>query len=333
MRILVTGGAGFIGSHLCAALLGQGHSVSVIDDFNDFYDPAIKRGNVRALPEVDLHEGNICDLGFVESVVAGSGFDAIVHLAARAGVRPSIENPQAYIDTNITGTHNLLRVAATGGVGRFVFASSSSVYGLAAEAPFKEDTPIYQTLSPYAATKLAGEHLCGNYARIHGLNVTCLRLFTVYGPRQRPDLAIHKFTDAIHRGDTITVYGDGSSRRDYTHIDDIVDGIQRALGFAGSGFEIFNLGGNETTALADLVGMIEEGLGKSAIIERVPENPGDMPFTSADISKAREILGYNPRKGIREGIAEFVRWYLSSAPPMHPRNCFGACAQRVRLSP
>lgn len=312
MRILVTGGAGFIGSHVCAQLLRQGHEVAAIDDFNDFYDPAIKRANLRALPDVEVFEGDIRDAGFVEKTVGAGKFDAVIHAAARAGVRPSLKDPQLYIDTNITGTQNLLSAARHAGIGRFVFASSSSVYGLAKKIPFTEEMPLPQTLSPYAATKIAGEHLCGNYAHLYGMRVVCLRLFTVYGPGQRPDLAIHKFTRAIDRGESIPQFGDGSTRRDYTYIDDIVQGVAGALRYEGPAFDIFNLGENQTTTLSELIAEIERALGKKAAIEHLPEQQGDMPLTAADITKARKLLGYNPRTQIREGIPKFVEWYLSN---------------------
>lgn len=313
MKILVTGGAGFIGSHVAARFLRDGHEVSLVDDFNDYYDPRIKRANVAALGgAARLFEGDIRDRDFVEGVISEGAFDAIIHLAARAGVRPSVKNPQLYIDTNITGTHNLLAAAHRRGIGRFLFASSSSVYGLAKTVPFTEDLPLPQTLSPYAATKLAGEQLCGNYAHLYGMRVVCLRFFTVYGPGQRPDLAIHKFTDSIHRGQPIPQYGDGSTRRDYTYIDDIVQGVAGALRYEGPAFDIFNLGENQTTTLSELIIEIEKALGKKAIIERHPEQQGDMPLTAADITKARQFLGYNPQTKIREGIPKFVEWYLST---------------------
>ena len=311
MKILVTGGAGFIGSHICSRLLADGHDVALIDDFNDYYDPAIKRANVARLGgDVRVEEGDIRDRKRVD-VLAGEGkFDTIIHIAARAGVRPSVKDPQLYIDTNITGTNNLLEAARKHGVERFLFASSSSVYGLAKKVPFSEDLPLPQTLSPYAATKLAGEHLCGNYSYLFGLRTVCLRFFTVYGPGQRPDLAIHKFTDAIHHGRPIPQYGDGSTRRDYTFIDDIVQGVMGALHYQGEPFDIFNLGENQTISLADLITEIEKALGKNAVIERLPEQQGDMPITSADISKARRLLGYNPQTKIADGIPKFVEWYL-----------------------
>ena len=312
MNVLVTGGAGFIGSHVCAQLALQGHGVTVLDDFNDYYDPGIKRANVEALGSgVVLREGDIRNARFVQEVMAEGKFDSIIHLAARAGVRPSLLDPMLYIETNIVGTQNLLEAAHKNGVSRFVFASSSSVYGLAKVVPFSEDLPLPQTLSPYAATKIAGEQLCGNYAHLYGMKVVCLRFFTVYGPGQRPDLAIHKFTNSIHHGEKIPQYGDGSTRRDYTYIDDIVQGVLGALRYEGPAFDIFNLGENQTTTLSELILEIERALGKRAIIERLPEQQGDMPLTSADISKAQRLLGYNPTTKIREGIPKFVEWYLN----------------------
>ena len=313
MRILVTGGAGFIGSHVAGRLIRDGHEVEIIDDFNDYYDPRIKRANLSSLGSAArLHEGDIRSRDFIQKTISQGRFDAIIHLAARAGVRPSLKDPQLYIDTNITGTHHLLEAAHQHGISRFLFASSSSVYGLAKKVPFTEDLPLPQTLSPYAATKIAGEHLCGNYAHLYGMKVVCLRFFTVYGPGQRPDLAIHKFTDAIHRGQSIPQFGDGSTRRDYTYIDDIVQGVTGALRYEGPAFDIFNLGENQTTTLSELIVEIEKALGKKAIIERLPEQQGDMPLTAADITKARQLLGYNPQTQIRDGIPKFVEWYLSS---------------------
>jgi len=311
MKILVTGGAGFIGSHVCRRLLSEGHAVSVIDDFNDYYDPAIKRANVAGLGgAVQVVEADIRDRGAVFGLFAAGGFEVVIHIAARAGVRPSVLDPQLYIDTNITGTHHLLEASRQHGVRKFLFASSSSVYGLSKVVPFREDLALPQTLSPYAATKLAGEHLCGNYAHLFGLQVVCLRFFTVYGPGQRPDLAIHKFTDAIHCGRPIPQYGDGSTRRDYTYIDDIVQGVMGAMAYEGERFDIFNLGENQTVTLSELIAEIEKALGKKAEIERLPEQQGDMPLTSADISKARRLLGYDPQTKFAGGIPKFVAWYL-----------------------
>ena len=312
MNILVTGGAGFIGSHLCRRLLSDGHAVTLIDDFNDYYDPAIKRANVAAMGgAAKVVEGDIRDRGRIQQLFAEGKFETVIHIAARAGVRPSVKDPQLYIDTNITGTHHLLEASRQNAVKRFVFASSSSVYGLSKTVPFSEDLALPQTLSPYAATKLAGEHLCGNYSYLFGLRAVCLRFFTVYGPGQRPDLAIHKFTDAIHKGLAIPQYGDGTTRRDYTYIDDIVQGVMGALKYEGPLFDIFNLGENQTITLAELIREIEKGLGKKAVIERLPEQQGDMPLTSADITKARALLGYNPQTKIAEGIPKFIAWYLN----------------------
>lgn len=312
MKTLVTGGAGFIGSHICRRLLSLGHAITLIDDFNDYYDPAVKRANVAALGgAAKVVEGDIRDREQIQKLFAEGGFETVIHIAARAGVRPSVKDPQLYIDTNITGTHHLLEASRQHAVSRFVFASSSSVYGLSKTVPFSEDLPLPQTLSPYAATKLAGEHLCGNYAHLFGMRVVCLRFFTVYGPGQRPDLAIHKFTDAIHKGLPIPQYGDGSTRRDYTYIDDIIQGVLGALQYNGPLFDIFNLGENQTITLSDLIREIEKGLGKSAIIERLPDQQGDMPLTSADITKARALLGYHPQTKIAEGIPKFIEWYLS----------------------
>ena len=316
MKIIVTGGAGFIGSHVVRSLLAEGHEVTIIDDFNDFYDPAIKRTNVVSFASsgapVEVAEIDLRNWDAVRSVFEKVCPNAVIHLAARAGVRPSIADPKLYIDTNITGTFNVLEAARLSGCQKIVFASSSSVYGLSKTVPFREDLPILQTLSPYAATKIAGEQLCGNYVNLHGMRIACLRFFTVYGPGQRPDLAIHSFTDAIEHGRSIKQFGDGSTRRDYTYIDDIVQGVLGALSYVdGEGplFEIFNLGENETTTLAKLISSIEKALGKKAQIERLPEQKGDMPLTAADITKARTLLGYAPCTPIREGIPKFVAWY------------------------
>ncbi len=313
MKIVVTGGAGFIGSHLVRRLLDDGHEVAVIDNFTAFYDPAIKRANVASFGgRAQLLEIDIEDFGAVQGALAAGSFDVIVHLAARAGVRPSIENPKGYIDTNITGTYNLLEGARAAGTKHFVFASSSSVYGLAKVVPFSEELPLPQTLSPYAATKLSGEHLCGNFSNLYGMRVVCLRFFTVYGPGQRPDLAIHKFTDMIERGQPIPKFGEGETRRDYTYIDDIVQGILGAIDYAQHGaepFDIFNLGESETTTLNELIAALEAALGKKAVIQQLPEQKGDMPLTSADISKARRLLGYDPHTKIADGIPKFVAWY------------------------
>jgi len=314
MKILVTGGAGFIGSNLVDRLLANGHDVAVVDEFNDFYDPRIKRANLAAAADrITLHEADIRDADAVNRIVSEGGFDTIIHLAARAGVRPSIKQPQLYIDTNITGTFHLLEAARAAGVKRFVSASSSSVYGVLKTAPFREDMCLNQTISPYAATKLAGEQLCSNYSHLYGMRTISLRFFTVYGPRQRPDLAIHKFTRFINEGKPIDQFGDGSTRRDYTYIDDIVQGIVACLSYEGPLCDVFNLGESQTTTLSELIAAIETALGKKAIINRMPEQPGDVPLTYADITKARKELGYQPTTKISEGIPKFVEWYLKTS--------------------
>ena len=313
MKILVTGGAGFIGSHFVEKCLALGHSVAVLDEFNDFYDPAIKRANIAGFaPDVPVHETDLRDRDAVNRVVLGGGFDTIVHLAARAGVRPSIKDPKLYIDTNITGTWHLLEAAKQAGIPRFICASSSSVYGVLKTAPFREDMALTATISPYAATTLAAEQLCSNYAHLYGMRTINLRFFTVYGPRQRPDLAIHSFTKAIDEGRSINQFGDGSTRRDYTYIDDIQQGMLACLTYEGQLCDVFNLGESQTTTLNDLIATIELALGKSAVINKMGEQPGDVPLTYADISKAKALLGYDPHTQIAEGIPKFVEWYRAA---------------------
>jgi UDP-glucuronate 4-epimerase len=313
MKILVTGGAGFIGSHLLEALLADDHSIATIDNFNDFYDPALKRYNFsRVSQRIRLYEADICDQTSISDIVQSEKPDVIIHLAARAGVRPSVRNPELYIRTNVLGTFNLLEAARLSGVGRFVFASSSSVYGATPELPFKETQALLQTLSPYAATKLAGEQLCSNYSYLHGIRTVCLRFFTVYGPRQRPDLSIHRFTHLIAHDQPIEVYGDGSARRDFTYIDDTIQGVLASLRYNGAPFDIFNLGENTTIALSDVIQEIESSLGKKATINYLPAIPGDMLRTYADISKAKSLLGYRPSTSLRAGIPRFVEWYLQN---------------------
>jgi UDP-glucuronate 4-epimerase len=313
MKILVTGGAGFIGSHLLEALLADDHSIATIDNFNDFYDPALKRYNFsRVSQRIRLYEADICDQTPVSNIVQSEKPDVVIHLAARAGVRPSVRNPELYIRTNVLGTFNLLEAARLSGVERFVFASSSSVYGATRELPFKESQALLQTLSPYAATKLAGEQLCSNYSYLYGIRTVCLRLFTVYGPRQRPDLSIHRFTHLIAHDQPIEVYGDGSARRDFTYIDDTIQGVLASLRYNGAPFDIFNLGENTTIALSDVIQEIESSLGKKATINYLPAIPGDMLRTYADISKAKSLLGYRPSTSLRAGIPRFVEWYLQN---------------------
>jgi len=312
MRILVTGGAGFIGSHLVERLLGENHSVAIADDFNDFYDPKIKWENIAAVQkDAPVHRVDLRDSAGVRNLFHDQKFDTVVHLAARAGVRPSILQPQLYYDTNVNGTLHLLEAARVTGVERFVFASSSSVYGICPSVPFSESFHLTQTISPYAATKIAGEFLCSTYSHLYGMRVVALRYFTVYGPRQRPDLAIHQFTRRIHEGLPIDQFGDGTTRRDYTYVDDIVQGTVAALKYGGPMFDIFNLGESETIQLKDLIAAIEKALGKKAKINRLPEQPGDVPLTCADISKAKKLLGYNPTTPLAEGLPRFVNWFLS----------------------
>src|SRR5713226_5052329 len=313
MRILVTGGAGFIGSHLVEKLLSLGHEVAILDVFNDFYDPQIKRENITAVSkDVAIHHLDLRDSAAVRNLFHREKFEAIAHLAARAGVRPSIQNPQLYYDTSVYGTLHLLDAARVTGVERFIFASSSSVYGNSKTVPFSEDRQLIQTLSPYGATKIAGEFLCSTYSHLYGMRVVALRYFTVYGPRQRPDLAIHQFTRRIHAGKPIDQFGDGTTRRDYTYIDDIIQGTMAALNYTGSLFDIFNLGESETIQLKDLISAIENALGKKAKINRLPEQPGDMPLTCADISKAKRLLGYDPKTKFEDGLPRFVHWFLKS---------------------
>src|SRR5712692_3639399 len=313
MKILVTGGAGFIGSHLVEKLLSLGHGVAILDDFNDFYDPQIKRENIATLSsDVAIHHVDLRNSTAVRDLFHGEKFEAIAHLAARAGVRPSILHPQLYYDTNVNGTLHLLDAARMTGVERFIFASSSSVYGISKTVPFSEDQHLTQTISPYAATKIAGEFLCSTFSHLYQMRVVALRYFTVYGPRQRPDLAIHQFTKKNHAGEPIDQFGDGTTRRDYTYIDDIVQGTMAALKYEGARFDIFNLGESETIQLKDLIAAIENVLGKKAKINQLPEQPGDMPLTCADISKAKKLLGYKPSTKFEDGLPRFVDWFLNS---------------------
>ena len=312
-NILITGGAGFIGSHLVEQLLIEGNwRVTVVDDFNDFYEPALKRANVRRHLDdsrFQLREADIRDRAALDPVFAATPFDVIVHLAARAGVRPSLSAPLLYAETNITGTLHLLELARAHGIRQFVFGSSSSVYGINAKVPFGEDDPIRQPISPYAATKAAGEHLCHTYAHLHGIRCVALRFFTVYGARQRPDLAIHKFAKLIDSGRPLPVFGDGTTRRDYTYIDDIISGVRAAIDYAASDFEAINLGESRTVELRELIALLEKELGREAVIDRQAMQPGDVPQTYADITKARRLLGYNPQTQIEDGIRRFVEWF------------------------
>ena len=321
-HLLVTGGAGFIGSHLTRRLLDRGDRVTVLDEFNDYYDPARKRANVAPFLDRDdyrLVEGDIRDVDLVNRLFDPSreenrplgAFDGVIHLAARAGVRPSLAEPVLYEEVNCVGTLHLLEAARRHGPEVFIFGSSSSVYGINRKVPFSEDDPVDLPISPYATTKRAGELLCFNYHHLYGFKTACLRFFTVYGPRQRPEMAIHKLTDLLTRGETIPLFGSGDSRRDYTYIDDIVEGIVASLDLA-PGFEIFNLGGAETTRLGDLVEWLAAELAVTPRIEYLPDQAGDVPITYADVSKAERLLGYRPEVPIREGIRRFVAWYHDS---------------------
>lgn len=315
-RILLTGGAGFIGSHLVDRLLGEGGwQLTVVDDLNDFYSPEIKRANIATgmdNPDFEFVEIDIRDAQKLGEVFNERQFDCIVHLAARAGVRPSLKEPKLYAETNINGTLNLLELAREHAVKQFVFGSSSSVYGINCKVPFSEDDRIHQPISPYAATKAAGELICHTYSHLYDIRTVCLRFFTVYGARQRPDLAIHKFTRLITEGQPIQVYGDGTTRRDYTYIDDVIQGVRASMDYDGSIHEVFNLGESETTELTRLIELLEENLGMKAIIDRQPMQPGDVPITFADISKAKKLLGYDPKTKIENGIPKFVEWFRST---------------------
>lgn len=313
MNFLVTGGAGFIGSHVCERLLALGHAVWVLDDLNGFYDCTIKQGNLRALQATGqaftFFQGELNDRAALDTLFKTTRFDQVIHLAARAGVRPSLAEPALYQRVNVEGTVNLLEAARLAGVKKMTMASSSSVYGINAKVPFSESDPIFSAISPYAASKLACEALGHVYHHVYGMDVAMLRFFTVYGPRQRPDLAIHKFAQLIRRGKPIPVFGDGSTARDYTYVTDTVDGVI-ACTRQEFGYEIFNLGESQTVTLSRLIELLEKALGQKAIIDRQPAQPGDVPITYANIEKARGRLGYNPGIKIEDGIPRFVEWFL-----------------------
>jgi UDP-glucuronate 4-epimerase len=312
MNILVTGGAGFIGSHVCERLLNAGHAVWALDDLNSFYSPAIKQRNVEEVSALGkpftFVRADLCDAQAVRTLFDQAAFDQVIHLAARAGVRPSLEEPELFQQVNVGGTVNVLEAARRHGVKKMVIASSSSVYGVNKKVPFAESDPVFSAISPYAATKLACESLGHVYHHIYGLDVTMLRFFTVYGPRQRPDLAIYKFAKLISEGKPIPVFGDGSTARDYTYVTDIVDGVM-ACAERNCGYEIFNLGESQTVTLSRLIELLELSLGKKAIIHRLPRQAGDVPLTYADITKSREHFGYAPRVKIDQGIPLFVEWF------------------------
>jgi UDP-glucuronate 4-epimerase len=314
-RTLVTGGAGFIGSHLAEALLERGHSLAIVDNLDDFYSPSLKRRNLREVSQrgkVSVYESDIRDLAALRAVFERERPETVLHIAARAGVRPSIEQPRLYEEVNVAGTLNLLLLARSFGVRKFVFASSSSIYGATATVPFREDHVEMKPISPYAATKLAGELLCYTYSHLYHLPVVCLRLFTVYGPRQRPDLAIRKFTALMAAGKPIPIFGDGTSSRDYTYIDDIVAGVVAAMDYQ-TDFEVFNLGNSQAVRLLDLVRLLEEVTGKRAVLDHQPLQAGDVNVTWAEVSKARRLLGYEPRTQLASGLKKFWRWYRDTA--------------------
>jgi UDP-glucuronate 4-epimerase len=359
MRVLVTGGAGFIGSHLVESLLADGHAVTLLDNFDPFYPPSLKRQTVAMLAArapagaLTVIEGDIRSAMDVRRAFEVERPAVVAHLAALAGVRPSRQRPEAYTDVNVTGTTVLLEAARAAGVRRFLFASSSSVYGESAAMPFREEDGCGRPISVYAATKRAGELLCHTYAHLYSMKVICPRFFTVYGPRQRPDLAIHKFCRAIVDGVAIPLYGDGHTRRDYTYVSEIIDGVRRALDWtagegpehhepsprprseerAGPAFEIVNLGGARTTPLIDLVRHLERLLGRTARIEWLPEQPGDVPLTCADTAHARRLLGYEPRVPIEEGLARFVDWFRSGEWRVPTQWAEAAAPATVHRSP
>lgn len=312
-RVLVTGGAGFIGSHLVDSLLADGHHVTTLDNFDGFYARAVKERNIEAHrrhPNWQLVEGDLRTLADIRDQLTGD-YRAIVHLAAKAGVRPSLENPRAYQEVNVTGTQNLLEFARERRVPQFVFASSSSVYGVNPRVPWREADHVLQPISPYASTKVSGELIGHVYSHLYDMRFIALRLFTVYGPRQRPDLAISRFAHLMRAGKSIPVFGDGSTRRDYTYVEDVVAGLRRAIEYDRTPYEVINLGNNRTITLTEMIGGLEVALGITARIERLPEQPGDVPQTWADLEKARALLGYQPRTSYQDGVRCFVEWMNS----------------------
>ena len=312
-RVLITGAAGFIGSHLADALLARGDEVIGLDNFNTYYDPGVKRRNIAGAlenPAFTLIEEDICDEAPLRVVFERYQPEVIVHLAARAGVRPSLEDPNLYHRVNVIGSQHILDACRDFGPSHLVFASSSSVYGGSVDVPFRESDPVMRPISPYAATKRMNELQAHVYSHVYGVKVTMLRFFTVYGPRQRPDMAIHQFTRRILEGKPVPMFGDGDTRRDYTYIDDIIDGVLRCVDRPFQ-YEIFNLGESQTTRLRDLIDLIARVAGKPAKIERLPLQPGDVEITYADVNHARQALGYAPRFGMEEGISRFLDWYTS----------------------
>lgn len=318
MTILVTGAAGFIGSHLCEALLADGHRVIGLDNFDPFYDPAVKLANldgVLNLPAFQLERGDIRDRQLLRQIFTRQPVDVVIHLAAKAGVRPSILQPAEYFDVNVNGTLQVLESMAEARVNRLVFISSSSVYGNQAKTPFSETDDVSHPISPYAASKRSGELLAYTYHHLYGMDMACLRLFTVYGPRQRPDLAIHKFAQLALENRPIPLYGDGKTRRDYTFVADVVRGIQQLLALPAWGYEIFNLGGGNPVSLLDMVRALEHALERPLEVQFMPRQPGDVEQTFADTSKARAVFGYQPRVALKEGVALFTQWLKRHGEP------------------
>ena len=314
MKILLTGCAGFIGSHTLDRLIADGHQVIGVDNFDPFYDRALKTGNIAAYadnPDFELLEADLADVDTYQKLnfLAGNEpIDAIIHLAAKVGVRPSIEDPVSYQRANVIATQNVLEFAKENDIKQFVFASSSSVYGVNPNVPWREEDHVLQPISPYASTKVSCELMGHVYSHLYGLRVLGLRFFTVYGPRQRPDLAINKFLRLIEAGEPISVFGDGSTRRDYTFIDDIIEGIIGSLHYQGSYYEVINLGNDQTVTLTEMIETIEGVVGKKAIVDRLQQQPGDVPQTWADLAKAKKLIGYEPKTNISEGIQRFVAW-------------------------
>lgn len=311
MQVLVTGGAGFIGSHVCEALLNRGDKIIIVDELNDFYDPKIKQGNlvdIRKAGEYKFYQCDIRNAKDLREIFLKEAPDAVIHLAARAGVRPSLTAPLLYEEVNVIGTLHLLELCREMPVKNFVFASSSSVYGVNSKLPFSENDPIERPISPYATTKRSGELLAFNYSYLYNLPITCLRFFTVYGPRQRPEMGIHKFVRKIFNNETVEIYGDGLSRRDYTYIDDIVEGVIASLD-RPKPFAIYNLGDSAPVLLSELLAIIQQTIGKEAICKYLPDQPGDVPATFADISLAKRELDFEPKVPLKIGVKHFVDWY------------------------
>ncbi len=316
MAVLVTGGAGFIGSHLIEQLLEEGRDVVCLDNLSPYYDPRIKRANLARLLKIGgfpVYEADVRDRDACEPAFRDQRIEAVAHLAASVGVRHSVEEPASYDDVNCRGTINLLELARRYEVGKFVFGSTSSIYGATKRIPFVEDDPVACPISPYAASKRAAELFCYTYHHLHGLQVACVRFFTVYGPWGRPDMAVYKFTQLIDEGKPIPVYGDGTARRDYTYCKDIVQGVVKAVDLP-VGYEIFNLGESQTVELDHMISLIEQGLGRKAKRQVLPEQPGDVPITYADLSKSRRLLGYEPRYPFEEGLRLFLEWYRHERP-------------------